>query len=282
VSRTVGASLTELRGRLAAAGIEGAAGEARRIMAAALQVPPDRISIMQQDEVPEDAEDRLSGLAARRCAREPLAHILGLRPFYNHEFRVTADVLDPRPETEKLVEAALGGAFQTVLDLGTGSGCILLSLLAAREEARGLGTDLSQAALAVADENARRIGVGDRCAFRRANWFEGIEGPFDLIVSNPPYIARHEMAGLAPELAFEPRMALTDEADGLSAYRAIVAGAPAHLVPGGRLMVEIGWQQGPDVAALFEAAGFSGIAILPDLDGRDRVVRGTHAAQAAP
>jgi release factor glutamine methyltransferase len=124
--------------------------------------------------------------------------------------------------------------------------------------------------------------VADRCALQRANWFEGIEGPFDLIVSNPPYIARHEMAGLAPELAFEPRMALTDEADGLSAYRAIVAGAPAHLVPGGRLMVEIGWQQGPDVAALFEAAGFSGIAILPDLDGRDRVVRGTHAAQAAP
>jgi release factor glutamine methyltransferase len=151
VSRTVGASLTELRGRLAAAGIEGAAGEARRIMAAALQVPPDRISIMQQDEVPEDAEDRLSGLAARRCAREPLAHILGLRPFYNHEFRVTADVLDPRPETETLVEAALGGAFQTVLDLGTGSGCILLSLLAARKPTRaGVGTDLSQAALAVA------------------------------------------------------------------------------------------------------------------------------------
>lgn len=281
MSRTVGASLTELRGRLAAAGIEGAAGEARRIMAAALQVPADRVSIMQQDEVSEEAEDRLTGLTARRCAREPLAHILGLRPFFRHEFRVTSAVLDPRPETETLVEAALGAPFETVLDLGTGSGCILLSLLAARPEARGVGTDLSAPALKVARENAARLGLMERFDMIEADWFNGVSGPFDLIVSNPPYIARHEMPRLAPELGFEPRMALTDEADGLTAYRAITQGAPAHLVPGGRLMVEIGWQQGPAVVQLFEAAEFDHVAILPDLDGRDRVVRGTWSAADA-
>lgn len=274
MSRRVGEGLADLRGRLAAAGIEGAAGEARRIMAAALQVAPDRVSLMQGEELPEAAEERLAGLAARRCAREPLAQILGLRPFWRHDFRVTRAVLDPRPETETLVQAALGAPFATVLDLGTGSGCILLSLLAERGEARGLGTDISRAALAVAGENAERLGVAARCSLQEADWLDGVSGTYDLIVSNPPYIAAHEMAALAPELAFEPRAALTDEADGLSAYRAIAFAAPVHLAPAGRLMVEIGRKQGPAVAALFREAGLEDVTILPDMDGRDRVVRG--------
>ncbi len=274
MSRSVSAALTELGGRLAAAGIDGAPREARRILAAAMRVAPDRVSLMQADPLEADAEDRLAAMAARRCAREPLAHILGLRAFFAHEFRVTADVLDPRPETETLVAAALGAPFERVLDLGTGSGCILLSLLAVRTGARGVGTDISAPALAVAEDNARRLGVRDRCRFRRADWFDGLETPaerFDLIVSNPPYIAAWEMGGLAPELQHEPRAALTDDGDGLSAYRAIAAGAGGFLVPGGRLMVEIGWRQGPDVLAMLRAAGFEGLRILPDLDGRDRV-----------
>ncbi|MEQ9258276.1 MAG: peptide chain release factor N(5)-glutamine methyltransferase [Roseovarius sp.] len=279
MSRTVAAAQAELRGRLAAAGIESAPLEARRIMAAALGVAPDRVSLMSQEPVPEPAEDRLAGLAARRSAREPLAHILGERDFWKLSFRVTADVLDPRPETETLVEVALAEPFGHVLDLGTGSGCILLSLLAERPEARGMGTDTSAAALALAAENAARHGLEGRARLVRADWLEGVAGQFDLIVSNPPYIAEAEMAELAPELAFEPRAALTDGADGLTAYRIIARDAPAHLAPGGRLMVEVGWRQGPEVAALFRAAGLEEVTIQPDLDGRDRVVRGNKPLQ---
>ena len=274
MSRSVSAALAELSGRLVAAGIDGAPREARRIVAAAMRVVPDRVTLMQADPLEPEAEDRLATMAARRCAREPLSHILGLRAFFDHEFRVTADVLDPRPETETLVSAALDAPFERVLDLGTGSGCILLSLIAVRPGAQGVGTDISAPALAVARENARILGVQDRCRFQRADWFAGIDAPdgtFDLIVSNPPYIAAWEMADLAPELGHEPRAALTDEGDGLSAYRAIAAGAGRFLAPGGRLMVEIGWRQGPDVLAILGAAGFGGLRILPDLDGRDRV-----------
>jgi len=278
VSRTVGEAMSDLRGRLAAAGIESAAIEARRIMAAAIRVAPDRISLMQTEAVSGPAEDRLSGLAARRCAREPLAHILGMRAFYKHEFRVTAEVLDPRPETEALVVAALGAPFSRVLDLGTGSGCILLSLLAARPGSDGTGTDISRAALSVARENAHGIGVAGRCRFVLSDWFERVSGRFDLIVSNPPYIAGWEMPGLAAELRHEPREALTDEADGLTAYRAIAAGAAAHLAPGGRVLLEIGWRQGPDVSAMLRDAGFGEVRILPDLDGRDRVVAAARGA----
>ncbi|WP_397542990.1 peptide chain release factor N(5)-glutamine methyltransferase [Roseovarius salis] len=280
MSRTVGEGLAELRGRLAAAGIDGAALEARRIMAVAMQVAPDRVSLMQTESLSGTAEDRLGRLAARRCAREPLSHILGVRAFHRHEFRVTAEVLDPRPETETLVEAACAVPFETVLDLGTGSGCILLSLLAARPLARGVGTDISQAALAVAQENATRLGLDDRCRLREADWFDGIEGKYDLVVSNPPYIAAAEMAGLAPELEHEPRGALTDGGDGLSAYRTITARVGAYLVPGGRLMVEVGWRQGPEVAGMMHRAGLTEVRILPDLDGRDRVVSGRQDAGA--
>jgi len=281
MSRTIAEGLADLRGRLAAAGIDSAPAEARRIMAAALQAPADRLSLMRTEPLPPEAEDRLAGLAARRCAREPLAQILGQRAFFRHEFRVTADVLDPRPETETLVEAALGAPFSRVLDLGTGGGCILLSLLAARSDARGLGTDISEPALAVARGNARALGLDGRARWQRADWFAGLAGGFDLIVSNPPYIAAWEMPRLDPELRYEPRAALTDEGDGLAAYRAIAAGAAAHLCPGGRCLVEIGWRQGPAVSALFAASGFAAPRILPDLDGRDRVVCVTRPREGA-
>ena len=274
MSRSVGEAVADLRGRLTAAGIENSAREARILVAAALGIGQDRVSLMQPDPLPDAAEDHLSAMAARRCGREPLSHILGLRAFYEHEFRVTSDVLDPRPETEVLVRAALAVPFERVLDLGTGSGCILLSLLAAREGAQGVGTDVSQAALDVAGVNAGELGVATRTVFQISDWFSDVSGPFDLIVSNPPYIAAADMAALDPELAFEPRGALTDEADGLSAYRIITQSARGYLTPGGWLMVETGWTQGPDVAAMMQNAGFDAVAILPDLDGRDRVVQG--------
>jgi release factor glutamine methyltransferase len=198
---------------------------------------------------------------------------VGARAFWGREFRVTRDVLDPRPETETLVALALAEPFARVLDLGTGSGCILVTLLAERPGARGVGTDISPEALLIAGENAARHGVEERVVLTPSDWFADIGGRYDLIVSNPPYIAEGEMAGLAPEVRdFEPRGALTDEGDGLGAYRVLAAGAPGHLAPGGRLLVEIGPTQGAAVSRLFAEAGLERVAVHPDLDGRDRVV----------
>jgi release factor glutamine methyltransferase len=230
---------------------------------------------------PQGHDDHADGRAlfdayvARRCAREPLSHLVGYRDFYEHRFVVSADVLDPRPDTEALIIAALDAPFDRVLDLGTGSGCILLSLLAARSEAQGVGTDVSDAALAVAKKNRTQMELGARAELARSDWFEAVEGVFDLIVSNPPYIAADEMEGLQPEVRqHEPRMALTDDADGLTAYRKITKDAPAHLTPGGRLMFEIGPTQALAVSAMMQAAGFERIRVVPDLDGRDRVLVG--------
>lgn len=242
--------------QLTAAGIESALSEAHAIWAAA-----------------GGANARFQTLVARRVAREPLSHLLGYRDFYKYRFRVTADVLDPRPDTETLVDVALAAAFQSVLDLGTGSGCILLSLLADRVGAQGVGTDISADALQIASRNAKDLNVADRVTFFQSDWFSTVDGVFDLIVSNPPYIALDEMAGLQPEVGtHEPRVALTDEGDGLSCYRAITADAPAHLKPGGLLAVEIGPTQAAAVAQMMRNHGFADPAVTRDIDGRDRVV----------
>lgn len=217
--------------------------------------------------------DRFNAMVARRVNREPMSHILGERAFYNGRFVVSGAVLDPRPETEFLVAAALDVPFETVLDLGTGSGCILLSILDEEKHARGVGVDISQEALSVATDNLDRFNLHARCVLICSDWYQNVSGQFDLIVSNPPYIAANEMADLQPEVRdHEPRMALTDEADGLSHYRTIIAGAPDYLTPGGSLMVEIGPTQAAAVAAMMRERGFDGIQVLPDLDGRDRVV----------
>ncbi|WP_322865594.1 peptide chain release factor N(5)-glutamine methyltransferase [Aquicoccus sp. G2-2] len=258
--------------RLEAAGIAGS--DARPILAHVLGVGRDRLLLIGGQELTPEQLAAFDAALERRAQGTPVSHILGYRDFFNHRFKIGPQVLDPRPETEILVQQALNADFASVLDLGTGSGAILLSLLAARAQAEGLGSDLSTDALGLAAQNARAIGVVARCRFVRSDWFCAIEGRFDLIVSNPPYIAAAEMPGLARELAHEPRMALTDEADGLSAYRAIAAGAAAHLNPGGRLMVEIGPTQASAVCAIFAAAGLENIRVHPDLDGRDRVICG--------
>ena len=266
--------------RLAAAGVPDAPRDARRLLAHALGIAPGRLTLVLPDPLPPEAAARFAASVARRAAREPVSHITGIRAFYGRDFRVCPDVLDPRPETETLIAAALAAPFGRVLDLGTGSGCILLTLLAERPDSKGIGADISEPALAVARDNARALGI-ERAAFLQADWFRGISGRFDLIVSNPPYIAASEMPGLAPELAHEPRGALTDAGDGLSAYRAIAAGAAAHLAPGGRLIVEIGPTQGQAVRALLSAAGLEILALHPDLDGRDRAVEARAAAPGA-
>lgn len=233
----------------------------------------------------EAAKDRPGGwlaeAAARRAAREPVSQILGYRDFWKHRFEVTPDVLDPRPETETLVEIALAAPFSKVLDLGTGSGAIVISLLAERPEATGVGTDISARAVLVAGQNAVAAGVADRLILPLSDWWEDVGGTHDLIVSNPPYIAVDEMAGLSPEVReHEPREALTDEGDGLSACRAIIAGTAEHLAPGGRLLLEIGPTQARAVVALLGAGGLELVAVHPDLDGRDRVIEARHPAQS--
>jgi release factor glutamine methyltransferase len=259
--------------RLEAAGVEGAARDARVLLAHALGLAPDRLTLHLPDKMTEPQAKSYEDAIRARAARQPVAQITGRRLFWGQWFRVTGDTLDPRPETETLVAAALERPFLKVLDLGTGTGCILLSCLKGMPIAKGVGVDISDAALEVAADNSRGFGLADRARFLRSDWFSQVSGAFDLIVSNPPYIAASEMADLAPEVRdWEPHLALSPGGDGLEAYRTIARGAGARLMPGGRILVEIGPTQGAAVRSLFLAAGLEEVRVLPDMDGRDRVV----------
>ena len=259
--------------QLQAAGIEGATRDARVLLAHALGIGADRLTLHLQDPVSAERQATFQAAITARLTRQPVAQIIGRRLFWGLSFRVTPDTLDPRPETETLVAEALTRPFVKVLDLGTGTGCILLSCLKGMPMARGVGVDASPAALLVAEANARDLGLDARARFLRSDWFSAVPGAFDLIVSNPPYIAADEMAGLAPEVRdWEPHLALTPGGDGLDAYRAIARGAGARLMPGGRILLEIGPTQGAVVAGLLAQAGLAEVRVLPDMDGRDRVV----------
>jgi release factor glutamine methyltransferase len=268
--------------RLAAAGVPDAPRDARVLLAHASAIAPDRLTLHLGDPLTDAQVQAFEAVITRRAAREPVSHITGQRLFWGRSFRVTPDTLDPRPETEILVQAALEEPFARMLDLGTGTGCILLSCLADRPNAHGMGTDIHPATLAVAAANAQTHGLADRADFALSDWFAQVVGRFDLIVSNPPYIAEAEMPALSPEVQREPHRALTPGGDGLDAYRGIAHAAPAHLHPGGRLMVEIGPTQAAAVTALFAAQGLTDIRILPDLDGRDRVVIARQPGNLAP
>ncbi|QIZ82444.1 peptide chain release factor N(5)-glutamine methyltransferase [Thalassovita gelatinovora] len=257
--------------------MDNPAREARLLLAHAAGV--DQAGLIQLDIGDYNAEvmTRYADILHRRRAGEPVSKIIGYRDFWNHRFEISADVLDPRPDTETLVAAALQGpAPDRILDLGTGSGCILLSLLDEWPRATGVGCDLSDKALDIARRNAQALGLTDRADFVTSDWFTAIEGRFDLIVSNPPYIAAAEMTGLSREvLNHDPHLALTPGGDGLAPYRIIATRAGEFLTETGRLMVEIGWQQGPDVSAIFHQAGLVNVKTLPDLEGRNRVVMAT-------
>jgi len=271
--------LARATARLTEAEVPDAGRDARRLMSHVLKVPPGRLTLFLAEPVDAQLESVFQTLVDRRAARVPVSHLVGRRQFYGCEFLVTPEVLDPRPETETLIEVALAEPFATGLDLGTGSGCILLTMLAEREDAVGLGTDLSAAALDVAYWNRNALKLEPRADLRLGHWYDALgEGDteFDLIVSNPPYVAISEMPFLAPEVrVHEPRLALTDEADGLTAYHAILAGFADRLAPGGRLVVEIGASQGTAVSRLFVQAGLRSVRVIPDLAGRDRVIVAT-------
>lgn len=271
---TRAARLARATRRLAAAGVPEPGRDARLLLREAAGLAAAELALALR-EVPDAAEaGRFEALVAGRAERRPVAQLLGRRLFWGRAFRVTADVLDPRPETETIVAAALArGPRARVLDLGTGSGCLLLTLLAEWPEALGLGIDASPAALEVARENAAALGLADRAAFRAGDWLAGAGAGWDCIVANPPYIPEAELAGLAPEVRdHEPRLALTPGGDGLGAFRRIAPALGAALAPGGLALLEFGAGQGEAVRAILAAAGLGGLALLPDLDGRPRVL----------
>lgn len=270
---TVQALLVAAGRQLRAAGID--AGDARPLLAHVLGVGRDRLVLMAPDRVAAEDMARFEALLDQRCQHRPVSKLIGQRLFWGRNFVVSDDVLDPRPETESLIAAVLDQPTspQRILDLGTGTGCIPLTLLAEYPDAQAVACDISPAALDIAARNAAALTLSERLTLVQSDWFSQIEGQFDLITSNPPYISDAEMATLSPEvLNHDPHLALTPGGDGLSPYRILARGARDHLTPRGLLIVEIGWQQGPGVAQIFTDAGLSEVAVLPDMDGRDRVV----------
>lgn len=278
----LGAIRRHLVAALGAAGIGEAADDARFLIAHVLAP----VSLAQALADPAlwswQAAAELADLAALRLQRVPLSQVLGSKPFWTLDLKVTRDVLTPRADTEALVEAVLARFDHTprhMLDLGTGSGAILAALLSERPAWTGQGVDLSPEALAVAQHNLDACGLMARASLMQGRWGEGLgDHGFDLIVSNPPYIVREVLAGLDPEVReHEPALALDGGIDGLDAYRAIIADLPRLLRPGAGFALEIGFDQAPAVMALAHAARLIALECLPDLAGHDRVVLG-HAA----
>jgi len=268
------------RARLEAAGLAGPVIDARLLVEAAADATRTDIVTDPHRPLTADQEATLEDYVARRERREPVSHILGRKGFWKIMLKVTPDVLTPRPDTETVVEYVLRDfperAAWRVLDLGVGSGAILLAILAERPAARGLGVDVSEEALAVARDNAAGLGLGGRTALLRGDWTAGLDGEsFDLVVANPPYIASAVIETLEPEVKdHEPRLALEGGADGLDHYRVLAPEILRVLKPGGRFAVEIGYDQKAAVEALFREAGAIGVSTIRDLGDRDRVVAG--------
>ncbi len=275
---------TEIAARLTAAGIERARSEAWLLLAAVTGRVRAALIAGEQNTLSAAQGARLDALVRRRIAREPVAYLLGDKEFWSLRFEVDPAVLIPRPESETVVEAVLARLPDRkralrLLDLGVGSGCLLLALLSELPRATGLGVDDSAAALVIAGRNAERLGLAARAHFRPGHWGEGLAGAFDVVVSNPPYVAEGDWDGLQPEIRdFEPKAALVAGPDGLAAYRALAPDCARLLAPGGLCALEIGFGQAEAVAALLAAQGLTMIARARDLAGIERCVLARHPA----
>lgn len=255
------------------AGVDGGGRDASILLGHILGIDAVQLGQMLDLPLKDDAVRGYDQAISARAQFKPVSHITGKRAFWNHDFLVTADVLDPRPDTESLVALALEHPFERLLDLGTGSGVIALSLLAAQPGAVGVATDISAAALDIAGRNAARMGLSGQVEFIRSDWFEAVTERFDLVVCNPPYISASEMVDLSPDVVnWEPHHALTPGGDGLACYRIIAAKLADYLTPQGRAIFEIGHLQAFDVSEIFTKAGFDNVNITKDLSGHDRVV----------
>jgi release factor glutamine methyltransferase len=273
VLRHVGALLRE-------AGVDTPELDARILMGAALGMTREYMLIHATARLNQAQVDRVLGFITRRVEREPVSRILGQREFWSLDFYLSPATLDPRPDSETLIDEALADIPDkqvplSVLDLGTGTGCLLLSLLSELPNASGVGIDKSEEAVATATANARRLGLGQRARFAVGDWGAGLTERFDLVISNPPYIPEGEIETLAPEVVrFDPVAALAGGPDGLDAYRAITAQLPNLLKSNGEIIFEVGAGQSGDVAALLGAAGFRNIGTRRDLAGVERAVFG--------
>ena len=257
---------------------EDARHEAEQLLLHVLDVERAWLFAHATDAVADDARQRFDLLVQRRAEGQPLAYLIGRRGFWTLDLHVNAATLIPRPETELLVEQALArlpqGDLRRVADMGTGSGAIALSIASERPLATMIATDLHAATLAVAVKNAQAHAL-ENVWFRRGHWHDALGNDrFDMIVSNPPYIAAGDPHLQQGDLRFEPAPALASGADGLDAIREIISGAPGHLVPGGWLLLEHGWDQGAAIRALLEQAGFGDVETVQDLEQRDRVTLG--------
>jgi release factor glutamine methyltransferase len=286
--RDVGRTLCALTRRFKAAGIDSARLDARILVAHALGVTAQTVFAYPERVLDTAEHARVEVLAGQREARRPMAQLIGHREFWSLDFRVTPDVLDPRPDSETLVQSVLErlpdrNVGVELLDFGTGSGCLLLALLSELPQARGTGIDVSPAALAVARDNAERLGLAERASFRSGDWGSGLDRRVDVIVSNPPYIPDDEIPTLAPEVALhEPRLALAGGTDGLDCYRAIAPHLVRLLNPGGLAALEVGWDQAEMVATILGEAGMVPEGFGTDLAGSRRCVlaSGPQAAKA--
>ncbi|MBN9307303.1 MAG: protein-(glutamine-N5) methyltransferase, release factor-specific [Devosia sp. 67-54] len=280
----IGVAWRQVRDRFRAAGLDTPELDARLLAQTAFGL--DAMGLVRRERQAATPEQlvELDRFALRRLAGEPVSRIAGEQEFWGLRFALSDATLVPRPETEQLVEEALarlaGQRAPRIVDLGTGSGAIIVSILEALPKARGFATDISEAALATARQNAERHGVAARLDVRQGAWWQAVPHTelFDLIVSNPPYIATAAIAELAPEVrVFDPKVALDGGWDGLEAYRAIASQAARRLVPKGQMLLEIGYNQAEAVRRVFSRAGFGRVEILKDLAGLDRVVVASHS-----
>ncbi len=273
---TVRAALQHAADELSKAGVPDARREARLLVATALDWDAARVFGHPKASLGTAAVERLHVLLVRRSAREPVSRILGYREFWSLRFELSPETRAPRPDSETGIEAALSalpdrGRAYRILDFGTGTGCLLLTLLSELPNSVGIGIDLSEGALGTARRNAAALGLGARARFAAGNWGSGLTGQWDVILANPPYIASSEIDSLEPEVArFEPRVALDGGCDGLSAYRALALAVGRLLAPAGLAVIETGAGQTQMVAAIMAEVGLALRAVRHDLSGVDR------------
>lgn len=275
---TIGTAVAKAAAILAAAGIGDARREARLIMGLALAIDPADVLGYPERPLDAPARVRFDDLIARRARHEPFSRLKGIREFWSLDFALSPETLDPRPDSETLIEAALAllpdrSALLRLLDFGTGTGCLLLAVLHELPQATGLGVDILPGAIETARQNAARLGLGARAEFRCGNWDQGIEGRVDVILANPPYIGPSEIPLLAPGVTgFEPKMALDGGMDGLDAYRVLAPATKRLLAPGGFACFELGVGQIGAVIRLLSESGLRIKAIRRDLAGIERCV----------
>jgi release factor glutamine methyltransferase len=277
---SIGSARRALAAALRAAGLESPDLDARILMGHALGLDQASLAAAAERELSAREAQQIAALGERRLARESVAVIVGRKEFWGLPLRVSHATLVPRPDTETVVEAALGaidgGGARThplrIADIGTGTGCLLVALLSELPNASGVGIDVCPDAVAIARDNARALGLAQRSQFVCGNFTDALAGRFDLIVSNPPYLATHELARLAPEVRHEPTLALDGGVDGLAAYRVIAADAPRVLTPGGAIVLEVGVNQAAPVASLLAKGGLAPQEPKFDLAGVPRAI----------